>query len=35
MMISIIILYVIIYLIFMYRLHKEAEKYSDHFKPKD
>ena len=30
----IVIIYVIIYLIFMYRLHKEAEKYNDHFKPK-
>ena len=35
-MIIIVIIYVIIYLIFMYKLHKRADKYSDdHFKPKD
>lgn len=33
-MITIVIVYVIIYLIFMYRLHKKADKYNDYFKPK-
>ena len=33
-MIIIVIVYVIIYLIFMYRLHKEADKFNDYFKPK-
>ena len=34
-MIIIVIIYVIIYLISMYKLNKRADKYSDHFKPKD
>jgi len=33
-MITIAIVYVIIYLIFMYRLHKKADKFADYFKSK-
>jgi hypothetical protein len=31
----IVIAYVVIYLILMYRLHKKADEFNDYFKPKN